>query len=192
MFLQRRCDLVQRRLDRETVVQALGLDIHARKKRAAQFCIGQQAMDVGTQHCPRRVYRAIAAAIREPGEGALRIRSAGLAHMHLIPLKRCAHRHPAHRPQRLVRVQRRFDIKQAKAACTACRAFKSIGIGDAVSKHLIAAAQPQNQPAAPVVRQNINIPALPAQSCQIGDTRLRSGQDDERGLHRDRLAGRTM
>lgn len=110
--------------------------------------------------------------------------------MHFIPLERRAHRYPTDRAQRLVPVQGRFDIEQAKTAGGAGRAFLSIGIGNASAEHLITTAKPQDQPAAPVMRQNIDVPAFRAQCGQIGDGRLRSRQDDQPGLCRDRLAGR--
>ena len=50
--------------------------------------------------------------------------------------------------------------------------FNAMWVADTMTKHLIATAKPQNMPAAPVMRLNINIPALIAQKPKIGNCGL--------------------
>src|SRR4029077_4011352 len=55
----------------------------------------------------------------------------------------------------------------------------ALWIGDRAAEHLVAAANPQHPPAAPAMRENVDVPALTAQRREIGERRLRSRQDDE-------------
>ena len=64
------------------------------------------------------------------------------------------------------------DIEQPKPMNGFSSTFNAMRVANAMTKHLIAAAKPQNMPAAPVMRLNINIPALIAQKPKIGNCGL--------------------
>src|SRR3546814_9780570 len=70
----------------------------------------------------------------------------------------------------------RLDIEQAEPLDLGGRPLDPQRIGDQASKHLVTAAQPDDHPAAPVVRPDVDVPALGAQRGHVGDRRLRSGQ----------------
>ena len=61
------------------------------------------------------------------------------------------------------------DIKQPKPMNGLGGTFNAMRVTDAITKYLITTAKPQNMPAAPVMRLNINIPALIAQKPKIGN-----------------------
>ena len=56
------------------------------------------------------------------------------------------------------------------------------------AEHLIAAANAEDMPALAAMRQDVDVPALAAQEGEIGERRLRSRQDDQRRVARQRLA----
>ena len=60
-------------------------------------------------------------------------------------------------------------------------------IGDAAAEHLVAAADAQDKSAAPQMGPQVDVPAEFPQRREIGDGRLRSRQDDQRGVARHRL-----
>ena len=83
--------------------------------------------------------------------------------------------------QRLVAGQNRLDVEQSEARGLAGGAFDALGIGDAAPEHLIAAANARARARRAGMREDVDVPALGAQAGEIGDRRLRAGQDDEIG-----------
>ena len=69
-------------------------------------------------------------------------------------------------------IKDRVDIEQPKPMNGFGGTFNTMRVADAMTKHLIAAAKPQNMTAAPVMRLNINIPSLIAQKPKIGNCRF--------------------
>ncbi len=64
-----------------------------------------------------------------------------------------------------------------------------VGSRTDVAEHLIAAAQSDDDPAAPDMGADIDIPALGADERQVRERRLGSRQDDEIGVARQGFAG---
>jgi hypothetical protein len=133
----------------------------------------------------------IAPSARAPSRQAnCRARPGGFAHVHLVPLERRAQRHAAHAPQRLFRGEHGFHVQQAQPGDFARIAFDPQRIGDPAAKHLVSAANPQHRAAAPVMGEDVDVPALRAQERHVGNRRFRSRQHDQRGMGGDRRAGR--
>jgi hypothetical protein len=82
-----------------------------------------------------------------------------------------------------------LDIEQSQPSRIAGRAFHAVGIGDARAQHLVAGAQAQHMAAAARMRQDVDVPAFGAQRGEVGERRLRAGQQHEIG-ERQRAARR--
>ena len=114
----------------------------------------------------------------------------GPPHVHLV----AAHRrtagvgHAFDGAQRFFLTDDRFDVEKAKPGRFPAAPLHGIGVGDAVAKHLVAAADPQNMPAAPPVRAQINIPTLAAKMVQRGQGGFCARENDEIGIARKRRA----
>ena len=83
----------------------------------------------------------------------------------------------------------RFDVDQAEPGRLAGPTFEAVRIGDAPAQHLVAAAQPEDMPALAAMREDVDVPPLAPQKGEIGQGRLRSGQDDQ-SRHRAAAGGR--
>src|SRR6185437_12030737 len=68
------------------------------------------------------------------------------------------------------------------------RTLDSLWIVDSAAEHLIAAAQTEHAAAAAKMGNDIDVEARVTQRREIGDGRLRTGQDDEVGVARQRCA----
>ena len=148
-------------------------------------------MDIAADHPPVGADRPIGPRrFLQQRERAGAIGTGGFAHMHFIAAKIRAQRLSLHLPQRLHRSQDRFHVEQAEARALSRRSLYAAGVGDARAEHLITAANPYHLPAAPIMGDDVMIPALRPQRFHIGARRLGTGQDDEGGVGGNGLAGR--
>src|SRR3954452_5214050 len=99
--------------------------------------------------------------------------------MHLIAMHRLAPRDldAVDLSEPFVAAEHRLDVEQPKSFCLARRPFDPPGVGDASSEHLVAAAQAEDMPALPMMREQVDIPTLASQKGEVGQGRLRSGQN---------------
>ena len=88
----------------------------------------------------------------------------------------------------LFRCHDRADIEKPKSWRRAGRSLDAIGVGDVLSQHLIATAEPQHMAAAADMCVEIDVPALLAQEIEIPAGRFRTGQDDEHCVARNGFA----
>ena len=72
-----------------------------------------------------------------------------------------------HLTQGFLRIHGGVHLQQSQPFTLSWQAIQPLWISDHLSQHLVAAAQPYNMAAAPPVRQQINIPTLRPQKCQI-------------------------
>src|SRR5207248_4949356 len=89
--------------------------------------------------------------------------------------------------QPLVAAEHGVDVEEAEPNRLAGRSFAALGIGDMAAQHLIPAAQAEDVPAVPMMHQQVDVPPLIAQENEIGQGRLRAGQDYQRGIARQGL-----
>src|SRR3546814_3637792 len=82
----------------------------------------------------------------------------GFAHMNLRAGDRRAQRRPARPPQDFRGRQPRLDIEQTEPLDLGGRALDSQRVSDPLPEHLVSAAQPDDHPAAPVVRFDVDVP----------------------------------
>ncbi|MEI2612944.1 MAG: hypothetical protein V9G20_30250 [Candidatus Promineifilaceae bacterium] len=65
-----------------------------------------------------------------------------------------------------------LDPQQPEAVDLLGRPLDAERIGDHLTQHLVAAADAEDRPAAPVVRHDVDAPALMLQLREVGDGRL--------------------
>src|SRR6185312_2442628 len=68
------------------------------------------------------------------------------------------------------------------------RSLDTVGVGDTLSEHLIAAAEPKHMAAASDMGEEVDVPALLAQEVEVAAGGFRTGNDHERGIAGDRFA----
>lgn len=147
-------------------------------------------MDIAAHHAPVGAGRAVRAPVVERRHRPYGIGTARLAQVHLIAFEARAERGSGDLPQHLLGRQHRLDVEQAQPLDAPCRPLDSLRVGQALAQHLIAAAQAQHRAAAPVMRENVDVPALGPERGQIGDRRLGTRKHDQRRFRRNRLTWR--
>jgi hypothetical protein len=105
--------------------------------------------------------------------------AAGDAEMHLVAVYRGAAGQfdAGRRGETLVATQNGLDIEQTHSRRFTRRALTPVRIGNPMAEHLIAAADAEDLSTMPVMGQEVDIPAFPAQEGQIGERRLRPWED---------------
>ena len=178
---------VERALDqfarrRSSPDSAPSRESHAR----ALAVVGEQAVDIGARRPGRRPRRrAVRAAVGEMRERPRAIGPGGHADVHLVAGKAECRRSvvPWHGVQRLFGADSTVSTSSRPSPSTV-RGGPSMPSGSAIRlpEHLIAAAEAEHATAAADVGCDVDVPAFGAQTPQIGDRRLRAGQDDEIGV----------
>src|SRR5215475_16016497 len=120
------------------------------------------------------------------GEGASAIRPFAAADMNFVGVDRlvglgvngCDPR------QALLRRHHRRDVEQSEPRCFSGRTFNYIRIGYLSTEHLVSAAEPEHMTTAPMMREDVDVPALRAQESKIAARRFGAGNDDERCIAR--------
>ncbi len=147
------------------------------------------AVQISARDKPVRADRTVAAAIVEPHQRACGIGAGGRADMHLVPRATRTERVARDAAQRLVAAQHGLDVEQARARRrwpAAPRSRRDRRSRGRASGSRRTARAPRRRG---VMREDVDVPAFAADRGEVGDRRLRSGQDDQRGLGRDRWPG---
>src|SRR5262249_5135587 len=144
-------------------------------KEAVEIAPGDEAVGALRALRPRR--RAVA----EPEQRAGGRCPGRRADLHLVAAHRLAGGEidAAYLAQGLGVTEHGFDLDEAEPRRLAGGAFDTLGVGDAAPEHLVAGAEPKDAAAAADMRQDIDVPAGRSQRREIGERRLRAGQDDE-------------
>ena len=93
-----------------------------------------------------------------------------------------------HGDRRLVAAEHRLDVEQSETRDRARPSLDPVRIADRAAEDLKPAADAEDAAAAATVGENVDVPALPAKKNEIGDGRLRTGDEHEVRIRRDRLA----
>ena len=96
--------------------------------------------------------------------------------MHVVADERIAgqRRHRLLHPQLLAIAQHGLDIEQPEAGRGSGATLDALGVGHAAPQHLEAAAEPEHARARPVVREDVDVPALLPQRSKVRPRRLAS------------------
>src|SRR5262245_51512441 len=133
----------------------------------AEWIAFEAAMDIGAGNAAIARHRAIRNRA-DHGEGAGAVLAAGPAQMDLVAVHGGPGRdmNGADALQRLVRLERRLDIEEAKAVDRFRLALETLPVMNPPTQHLVAAAQPEHPAAAPQMGADVRIPPLFAQEAQ--------------------------
>src|SRR5690606_16667139 len=149
-------------------------DAEGREERGAEGIVAEQTVQIGAGDQP------VAGACAFPPvsygkERPRAIRPARPAEMDFITGDRLASQDmPAgHRGHDLVALEHALDIEKPEAGDAAGLSLAPLRIVDHPPEHLVAAAQTEHAPATPVMRTDVDVPALRAQEGEIGHGRFR-------------------
>src|SRR5205807_890242 len=149
-----------------------------REKGAAEWVACEQPVQIAPHHPAVGADRAIGMAV-EIEHRSLQAGPARHPKMHLVSTDgHTGHTIAAcHLCEALVAAEHGLDVEQPEPKHLRGRSFAAVRIGDPAAQHLITAAEAEDMATLAMMREQIDVPAVVAHEGEIGEGRLRAGED---------------
>src|SRR5271167_2532747 len=181
---------IEGRVDLPLVGDLAAIGAEPLKKGAPEQIAGEKAVQIASGDSAIAANAAIGAA-NQAENGSLEFRPGRAANVHFVPFDGRAGRKldTGSLDEALSLPEDRIDFEEPQPPDGFLSPLRAKAIGDGLSQHLIAAAETEDATALAPMSQKIDVPTLAAQEFKIADRRLRSRQDHQGDVHRQRSPG---